>query len=35
MKRIIIEKKFDNSHIEESPIATAGENQTLLKVKSV
>lgn len=35
MKRIIIEKKFDNSHIEESPIVIAGENQTLLKVKSV
>lgn len=35
MKQIIIEKYFDKSHIEESPIVIAGENQTLLKVKSV
>ena len=35
MKKIVIEREFENSHIAESPIAIANENQTLLKVKAV
>lgn len=35
MKKIIIEKEFNNSHIAEVPITIANDNQTILKVKAV